>query len=177
MFFFNVTPRPLPAPSTLSSTVPSDQTEATVAAYIRCHKRLNNKLSCVVLSDRSMLTKNRKHYNRLGVSYLNDAGLRTGFPLGNQPISEVGIRGSRWFWHATAMPFHDQQARSAGFNRGSGAIKCSKRGCCKFDGRTELCHTVMTLRKVFCQTGNQRGWFINSPCANWPERHAQSPAC
>ncbi len=49
------------------------------------------------------------------------------------------------------MLFHDQQARSAGFNRESGAIKRGKRRYRKFDRRTALCHTVMTLRKVFAK--------------------------
>ena len=46
------------------------------------------------------------------------------------------------------MPFHNQRARSASFNRESGGIRCGKRCSRKFDGRTGLCHTVMTLRSV-----------------------------
>lgn len=49
----------------------------------------------------------------LGTSGENDAGLRAEFPLGNQPISLVAMRCSSWFRQATALPFHDQQARSA----------------------------------------------------------------
>jgi len=43
----------------------------------------------------------------------NDSGLRTGFPLWNPRVVERGTWGARQFRHATAVPFHDQQARSA----------------------------------------------------------------
>ena len=56
----------------------------------------------------------------LGVaSDANDAELQTGFPLGNQPVSVAGARVSGWFRHATAVPYNDQQARSAGLAGGS----------------------------------------------------------
>jgi hypothetical protein len=54
------------------------------------------------------------------------------------------------------MLFHYQQARSASSSKGSGAIECRKRHYRKSTGRVQLSLTVMTLKKVFCQTGNMR---------------------
>ena len=60
-----------------------------------------------------------------------------------------------WFWQATAMLFHDQQARSAGSSRGSEGVKGGKNYHFWFNGRTEFCQIFMTLRNDFGIPPNQ----------------------
>lgn len=50
--------------------------------------------------------------------------------------------------HATAMPFHDQQARSARSNKGNLWLLISSGVLQKSYGMAVFCHTVMTLRNV-----------------------------
>jgi hypothetical protein len=47
------------------------------------------------------------------------------------------------------MPFHDQQAQSASFNKSRKGQQLGKEPKRSFDGQIIFCHIVMTLKKVF----------------------------
>lgn len=50
--------------------------------------------------------------------------------------------------HATAVPFHDQQARIWSLTVRPEEYSAKQRNLRAFDGRIELCHAMMAFRKV-----------------------------